>query len=78
MKKINRKEATVTDRNKLQAKMALHGLKAYELADAIGISRQSMSYKLNGKRVFTVQEIDSISKVLELTIEERDEIFFAS
>lgn len=68
----------MTDKNKLQAKMALHGLKAYELADAIGITRQSLSYKLNGKRMFTVKEIDSISKVLDLTIEERDEIFFAS
>ena len=68
----------MTDRNKLQAKMALHGLKAYELADSIGISRQSMSYKLNGKRPFTVKDIDSISKKLDLSLEERDEIFFAN
>lgn len=68
----------MTDKNKLRAKMALHGFTDYELADAIGLSRQSMSYKINGKRDFTVREIDLISKTLELSLEERDEIFFAN
>lgn len=67
----------MTDKNKLRAKMALHGIRDYELADAIGMSRQSMSYKINGKRLFTAPEINAISKALELTLEERDEIFFA-
>ncbi len=68
----------MTDKNKLRAKMALHGMTDYELADAVGMSRQSMSYKINCKRDFTVKEIDAISKVLGLTLEERDEIFFAN
>lgn len=68
----------MTDKNKLRSQMALHALTDGDLADSIGLSRQSMSYKLNGKRDFTVREIDAISRLLDLSLEERDEIFFAN
>ena len=60
----------------LLAKMALNGYTAYKLAEDIKLSRQSMSYKINGKREFNVDEINAISGLLNLTLEERDAIFF--
>ncbi len=66
----------MTDKPMLLAKMALNGYTAYKLAEDIKLSRQSMSYKINGKREFNVNEINAISGLLNLTLEERDEIFF--
>ncbi len=66
----------MTNKPMLLAKMALNGYTAYKLAEDIKLSRQSMSYKINGKREFNVNEINAISGLLNLTLEERDEIFF--
>lgn len=48
-----------------------------KLAKEINLSRQSMSYKVNNLRKFTDSEIESIDKVLNLTVEEKENIFFA-
>ena len=66
----------MTNKPMLLAKMALNGYTAYKLAEDIKLSRQSMSYKINGKREFNVDEINAISGLLNLTLEERDTIFF--
>lgn len=66
----------MTNKPMLLAKMALSGYTAYKLAEDIKLSRQSMSYKINGKREFNVDEINAISGLLNLTLEERDAIFF--
>lgn len=47
-----------------------------ELADRIGMSRQSLSFKTNGKREFKLSEIKKISDVLGLSSEDVDVIFF--
>lgn len=52
------------------------GYKQYEMADKVGISRQSYNYKENNKMQFTPEEIIKISRELNLTLEEVDEIFF--
>lgn len=66
----------MTDTKKLKAAMILKGITSGELADRIGISRQSFSYKMNNLREFRAKEISAISQVLELTLNEKEEIFF--
>lgn len=51
-------------------------LSAGALAKKIGLSRTSMSYKMTGRREFTSDEIKRISNCLNLTVEEREKIFF--
>lgn len=60
--------------NLLKGKMAEKGVNQTELARAIGISTNSMSRKLSGKREFQLSEAVAISKFLELT--NPSEIFF--
>lgn len=67
----------MTDTNKLKAAIALKGITAGDLADRIGMSRQSISYKMNNIREFRVKEIIAISDALNLTLEEKEAIFFA-
>lgn len=66
--------------NKTEFKVAL--LRAEmtmdELADAVGMSSASLSYKVNNKREFTSTEIKNISDKLNLSIADRERIFFAA
>ena len=52
------------------------GVKVTALADKIGISRQSLSLKLNGDRSFDQAEIMSLKTNLHLSDEQFMEIFF--
>lgn len=54
------------------------GIKITSLADKIGISRQSLSQKLNGEREFAQGEILAIKNNLRLSDEEFMLIFFNS
>ena len=67
----------MTNTRLLKAAMARAGMTAGEVAEAIKISRQSYSYKVNNIREFTVSEIMAISDVLGLTVEEKEAIFFS-
>lgn len=49
-----------------------------DLAEKIGISRQSMSYKINSKRDFKQGEIDRICITLNIDSSQRESIFFAA
>lgn len=60
--------------NLLKGKMAEKGVSQAELAKAIGISVNSMSRKMLGKREFQLSEAVAISKFLQL--ENPGEIFF--
>lgn len=60
--------------NLLRGKMAERGVNQTELAKAIGISMNSMSRKLSGKREFQLSEAVAISKYLHL--DNPGEIFF--
>lgn len=65
------------DKAKLRSKLALAEMTDTRLADEVGIARQSVSMKMNGKRQFTSNEISKIAHVLKLTPEDVMEIFFA-
>ena len=67
----------MTDKAKLRSKLALAEMTDTRFADEIGVSRQSMSMKMNGHRPFTADEIRRAKQVLNLTPEDVMEIFFA-
>lgn len=46
------------------------------ISSKIGLSRQSFYLKLNGKREFKTNEIESLCNILRLTPAERSTIFF--
>ena len=52
--------------NLLRAALAQQGMTQGKLAEMVGISPNSLSRKLNGKRQFTLGEVEAISHVLEL------------
>ena len=64
--------------NTKEFKIALlrKGITAGELAEMAGMSRQSLSYKINNQRMFTVNEISKISEILGLSLIEKERIFF--
>lgn len=52
--------------NKIRAKIAEHGMTQGEVAKIIGISANSLSRKLLGKRGFLLSEVIALCSVLEL------------
>lgn len=62
---------------KIRGRMAELNIKVIDLAEALGISRQAMSDKLNGKTNITFSDANTISRKLRLTKEDRENIFFA-
>lgn len=66
----------MTNKQLLRAEMIANGLSSEDLADELGISRQSFSYKLNNKRPFTSNEISVIAHLLKLSPEKVMQIFF--
>ena len=64
--------------NTKEFKIALlrKGITAGELAEMVGMSRPSLSYKINNQRMFTVNEISKISEILGLSLIEKERIFF--
>lgn len=48
-----------------------------DIAEALGITRQGLYNKLDGKQEFKGSEIKLISQILNLTSYERDAIFFS-
>ena len=64
--------------NTKEFKIALlrKGITAGELAEMVGMSRPSLSYKINNQRLFTVNEISKISEILGLSLIEKERIFF--
>lgn len=58
--------------------MKLYGETGYILAEALGISANTLSKKINNKAEFTQSEIDKIKKKYDLTPAEIDSIFFVN
>lgn len=54
----------------LHSKIVLAGLKCYDVAEAIGITPQALSQKMNGYSLFTAEEIARIGKVLNIKKED--------
>lgn len=66
----------MTNTTEFKAMMVRKGYTAEQLAKEIGMTPQSLSYKINNKREFTATEINNVSKALGLTLEEKEIIFF--
>ena len=62
--------------SKLLGKIKEQGFTQAKLADAIGINRGTLSAKLNGQYSFSVKEIDSICKELDISNNEIGAYFF--
>lgn len=60
----------------LEKKISDSGMTMVSLAEKTGILRESLYNKLKGNTEFKASEISSLSKVLRLSIRERDAIFF--
>ncbi len=60
-----------------QGKMREKGYTIKLLSAAIGISGTSLFNKIHNVREFLASEIDSLSKLLSLSLAEKEEIFFA-
>lgn len=67
----------MTDTLEIKKIIRMKGFTLDTLSKKIGISRTSLSYKINNIVDFNAQEIKHIQKILELSNEQRDHIFFA-
>ena len=66
----------MTDSEKLKAKIRDSGYRIRLLAEQLGISYQALYNKVDNKTQFLASEIMRFSDLLNLTPEERDDIFF--
>ena len=67
----------MTDTLEIKKIIRMIGFTLDTLSKKIGISRTSLSYKINNIVEFNAQEIKHIQKILELSNEQSDHIFFA-
>lgn len=65
----------MTNTLKLKALMVEKGFTQEQLAKKLGISEQSLNYKINNKREFKASEIQALTKILD--VQDVDLIFFA-
>lgn len=61
--------------SKLKGKLVEKGKTYQDGAETIGVSTNTFSDKINGKRKFYVDEVNKLSDLLELTNEEKIDIF---
>lgn len=52
---------------RLRNRMKAEGIKSYQLADALKVSTQTLSRKLNGATPFTEEEIEKVCVVLKIS-----------
>ncbi|MEA4831601.1 MAG: helix-turn-helix transcriptional regulator [Oscillospiraceae bacterium] len=65
----------MTNTLKLKAAIAESGMNQEQIAEALGVSVVTFSYKLNNKHEFRASEIMKLCKILHIT--EVNTIFFA-
>lgn len=68
----------MTNSELLKEKIEESGMTMVAIARKTGIKRETLYNKLSGKSEFTASEIVAMSKVLRLSVEEREAIFFAA
>ena len=66
----------MTDTNELRSLIVKNGYTQTSIAEKIGISYKSFSYKLNNKVEFKVSEIEALCSILGIT--DKDKYFFCS
>lgn len=64
------------DMSLLKAKIVESGYKMGHIASVANMDRGSLFNKIKGKHEFKASEIDALTKLLNLTRNERDKIFF--
>lgn len=73
-----RKEKNVVNVNKLKGKIVECGINISDLAESIGIDKATLYRKINANgETITIREADMISKKLNLSREEVNDIFFS-
>ena len=65
------------DEKLLREAIAESGIKTNHIASCLGHTVQTLGNKISGKTEFTVSEMQTICKLLNLTREKRDKIFFS-
>lgn len=66
----------MTDSELLKKKISESGISISHIAKKIGISREGLYKKINNISEFKASEIFAIKEILNLSAEERDDIFF--
>lgn len=64
-------------REKLRKVLEDYGHTQNDLAELLGITYQSVSIKINGKKDFNQSEIQKIKDMYKLTAEQVNDIFFS-
>lgn len=67
----------MTNEELLRQKIEESGLKIYFIAKQTGISYQALLNKMRNEREFKVSEIQKLSEILNLSADEKENIFFA-
>jgi plasmid maintenance system antidote protein VapI len=62
---------------KLRGKIVENEMSISDLAEKMGISKSALYQKINNSVSFTIDEVATISKVLNLSKDEFNNIFFA-
>lgn len=62
----------------LKVAMVMSGMTQSDLAKAMGMSTASMNYRINGKREFSISEIQLLCELLHLSDEQKLQIFFTT
>ena len=75
---INQKgDEIVTDSKKLSKEIDESGITITAIAKKLGITREGFYKKLNNETEFKASEISALQRILNLSNEKRDKIFFA-
>lgn len=67
----------MTDTLKLRQRIKDSGLRLGFIAKALGVSTYTLQRKLDNDSEFKISEVDTLSKLLGLTPNEKNELFFA-
>ena len=68
----------MTDSELLKKAISDSGIMLGKIAECLGMSRFTLRSRINGKSEFTASEIDKLTKLLNLSRDKRDAIFFAA
>lgn len=68
----------MTNTLKLKAKILENGKTIQSLAEELEMSVNTLSFKVNNKREFTIKEVDAIKEALHLSNQEIMDIFFSA
>ncbi len=74
---MKEKNQTTVNTALLKSQMLLAKVTSNDLAEKLGLSRSTISFKLNGKSDFTIGEVAQIQRILGFDDLTRDKIFFA-